>query len=353
MVDSRTPDGFLQRVEVVRTHSSTALTNALQYERPVPPARVAVLGKGNALVPRPNAAENTGHIGGRHRRHRISLLLSGRLQARRRSQAAAQDSQKRLRTSRGPHQEGERRTRRACHKGRRAAGAGEPRSRQGKSEAVRGPTAKGRGQAFPRPENSIATKSSPKPTKAKRKAKSRSSRKASRASKSSSTRSTSKKRCCKIRSPIDGRVVTSNVQERLRVEPPVNRGENLLEIADPDKEWELEVLMPEKRMGHIAEARVENQRQTTGNILPRHQPGRSAARRGRNRRIERRGPRRIGKHGPGPRVVRSRQAAQGRRQAKNRRERHGKNPLRQASDRLRMVPRSGGFHPCQNPVPNF
>ena len=32
MVDSRTPDGFLQRVDVVRTHSSTALTNALEYE---------------------------------------------------------------------------------------------------------------------------------------------------------------------------------------------------------------------------------------------------------------------------------------------------------------------------------
>jgi hypothetical protein len=30
MVDSRTPDGFLQRVDVVRTHSATALTNALE-----------------------------------------------------------------------------------------------------------------------------------------------------------------------------------------------------------------------------------------------------------------------------------------------------------------------------------
>jgi hypothetical protein len=37
----------------------------------------------------------------------------------------------------------------------------------------------------------------------------------------------------------------------------VTRGESLLEIADPDKEWELEVLMPEKRTGHIAEARAK------------------------------------------------------------------------------------------------
>jgi len=64
-----------------------------------------------------------------------------------------------------------------------------------------------------------------------------------------------KKEMLKITSPIDGRVVTSNVQERLGSSRPVNRGESLLEIADPTKDWELEVLMPEKRMGHIAEAR--------------------------------------------------------------------------------------------------
>ena len=66
-----------------------------------------------------------------------------------------------------------------------------------------------------------------------------------------------KKEMLKITSPIDGRVVTSNVQERLGSSRPVNRGESLLEIADPTKDWELEVLMPEKRMGHIAEARSQ------------------------------------------------------------------------------------------------
>ena len=48
------------------------------------------------------------------------------------------------------------------------------------------------------------------------------------------------------------------MQERL-LKRPVNRGENLLEIADPTKEWELEVLMPEKRMGHIAKAAHSSQ----------------------------------------------------------------------------------------------
>src|SRR5262249_42536673 len=57
----------------------------------------------------------------------------------------------------------------------------------------------------------------------------------------------------KIRSPIDGRVVTWNVRDRL-LDRPVNKGESLLEIADPSQEFELEVEMPEKRMGHLAKA---------------------------------------------------------------------------------------------------
>lgn len=35
---------------------------------------------------------------------------------------------------------------------------------------------------------------------------------------------------------------------------PVGRGQKLLEVADPDGDWELEVTMPESRMGHVAEA---------------------------------------------------------------------------------------------------
>ena len=65
MVDSRTPDGFLQRVEVVRTHSSSALTNCAAARRPVPPARVAIPGQGNTPVPRSNAAQNARDLGGR------------------------------------------------------------------------------------------------------------------------------------------------------------------------------------------------------------------------------------------------------------------------------------------------
>jgi biotin carboxyl carrier protein len=56
-----------------------------------------------------------------------------------------------------------------------------------------------------------------------------------------------------IRSPIDGRIVTWNVEDRL-LGRLVNRGEELLEVADPTSPWELEVTMPESRMGHIAKA---------------------------------------------------------------------------------------------------
>jgi multidrug efflux pump subunit AcrA (membrane-fusion protein) len=59
----------------------------------------------------------------------------------------------------------------------------------------------------------------------------------------------------KIRSPIDGRVVTWNVRDRL-LNRPVTKGESLLEIADPSQAWELEMEMPEKRMGHLAKAKT-------------------------------------------------------------------------------------------------
>jgi multidrug resistance efflux pump len=68
---------------------------------------------------------------------------------------------------------------------------------------------------------------------------------------------TNKQEMLKVRSPIDGRVVTWNVEERL-LGRPVNRGENLLEVADPTSDWELEVMMPESRMGHVAKAWKES-----------------------------------------------------------------------------------------------
>jgi biotin carboxyl carrier protein len=58
-----------------------------------------------------------------------------------------------------------------------------------------------------------------------------------------------------VRSPMSGQVITWDVETRL-LNRPVNRGEQLLEIANPASPWELEVTMPESRMGHIAKAKT-------------------------------------------------------------------------------------------------
>jgi multidrug efflux pump subunit AcrA (membrane-fusion protein) len=56
-----------------------------------------------------------------------------------------------------------------------------------------------------------------------------------------------------IYSPIGGQVVSWKIQDRL-MGRPVQPGDVLMKIADPNGDWELEVEMPENRMGHIADA---------------------------------------------------------------------------------------------------
>jgi biotin carboxyl carrier protein len=62
-----------------------------------------------------------------------------------------------------------------------------------------------------------------------------------------------KKELLQVKSPIDGRVVKWKVQEELQGRP-VTRGQVLMEVADTSGPWELEVMMPESRMGYIAQA---------------------------------------------------------------------------------------------------
>lgn len=56
-----------------------------------------------------------------------------------------------------------------------------------------------------------------------------------------------------VTSPINGQIVTWQVQDQL-ARRPVRQGQILMSVADPTGPWELEVYMPEDRMGHIAEA---------------------------------------------------------------------------------------------------
>ncbi len=53
-----------------------------------------------------------------------------------------------------------------------------------------------------------------------------------------------------VRSPIDGKVVTWKVQDYLR-NRPVTTGTRIMQIADPTQRWEAELEVPESKMGHV------------------------------------------------------------------------------------------------------
>ena len=67
-----------------------------------------------------------------------------------------------------------------------------------------------------------------------------------------------------ITSPIDGQVVTWKLAELL-ADRWVGKGQRLFTIADPKGPWELELYVPEDRMGHVEKAR---QNQAEDEALP-------------------------------------------------------------------------------------
>lgn len=56
-----------------------------------------------------------------------------------------------------------------------------------------------------------------------------------------------------VSSQIGGRVLTWNVQEEL-TQRPVQMGQLLMEVADTEGEWELELNLPDRRVGHLLHA---------------------------------------------------------------------------------------------------
>jgi len=64
----------------------------------------------------------------------------------------------------------------------------------------------------------------------------------------------------KVLSPIRGEVVSWDV-DNLLIHRPVQRGQVLMRVADPEGPWQLELNMPEKRMGHIIRAREKIKRE--------------------------------------------------------------------------------------------
>ncbi|MDO4550608.1 MAG: HlyD family secretion protein [Planctomycetia bacterium] len=65
-----------------------------------------------------------------------------------------------------------------------------------------------------------------------------------------------KERNLNVCSPCDGVVVTFDVRENL-INRPVQRGQVLMEIANPEGEWIVELYMPERRIGAIRLAQME------------------------------------------------------------------------------------------------
>jgi len=62
-----------------------------------------------------------------------------------------------------------------------------------------------------------------------------------------------KKEELNVDSPSDGIIVTWDVFDKL-IHRPVQRGQVLMQVANPEGLWELELRMPEDRMGHIVDA---------------------------------------------------------------------------------------------------
>ena len=71
-----------------------------------------------------------------------------------------------------------------------------------------------------------------------------------------------------IRSPIDGLVMLPWEVEDSLLYRPVTMGSALMTVADPTGEWEVELYMPEKRMGHVLRAHHELLSETSEPQLP-------------------------------------------------------------------------------------
>jgi hypothetical protein len=58
-----------------------------------------------------------------------------------------------------------------------------------------------------------------------------------------------------ITSPMDGVVVSWDVKQRLTEKRPISRMQYVLEVADLNSDWQLELAMPEKLMGYIGDSK--------------------------------------------------------------------------------------------------
>jgi multidrug efflux pump subunit AcrA (membrane-fusion protein) len=76
-----------------------------------------------------------------------------------------------------------------------------------------------------------------------------------------------KKKELVIRSPIDGQINTWQVRDLL-LRRPVKQGQVLMSVADPNGDWELELHMPEDRIGFVALAQQKKREENLPDELP-------------------------------------------------------------------------------------
>lgn len=250
MVDSRTPEGFLQRVEVVRGHSTTALTNALEYEGLFLLPLWRFLGRGTRLF-RGRTRYKTLAVAGAIAATMavlcfwpIEFTLEGDARLRptvRRNVFAGLDNAfidqvlvkdgaiveagQVLVEMISPQLEQERK-----------ANFGKLKEVQAQILAIKYELIENR-------QLSLAEQSD------------RNSRRDQLAQQEISLSAQQqlldlKHEMLQVRSPIAGQVISWQVKRQLEGRP-VGRQQILMEVADPTGEWELEVLMPESRMGHV------------------------------------------------------------------------------------------------------
>ncbi len=264
MVDSRTPDGFLQRVDVVRTHSATALVNALEYEGLFLMPVWRALGKTTRLFRGRTLPKTLAVLGGIIAGITFLSLFPTEFKLKGDGLLKPTDRQTVWAEVDGYVEEINAKTDQTVKKGDVLIVQESP-DLEKELESLKGHLQEAdadlRATRAELDYNQDLT-----PTE--RAQKESHVTQLSERVKSLTTQLalwTKKKEKLQVRSPMDGRVITWDVQDRLR-NRPVNRGEGLLEIADFTKPWELEVSMPESRMGHIAKAQAVAERE--GRKLP-------------------------------------------------------------------------------------
>jgi biotin carboxyl carrier protein len=253
MVDTRVPEGYRQRVDVVRTHSASALTNALEFEGlflmpvwraigkttrwlfgPALPKTLVISGLVIAavvaacLVPYEFTLEGKGSLRPKVRRH-IFAMLDGEVR-----QILVEDD--------SPVKKGE------------LLVVEDSRDLEKEMEAKSGELAEteaeidslGRQSTGDDDESSEADRDQQMARRSQLEMTAISLRKQVELLEE-------QHKLLDIHSPIDGKVVEWRLHENL-LGRPVSKGQELMEIADPDGPWELEIRMPESRMGYVSEA---------------------------------------------------------------------------------------------------